>query len=872
MRAWFRKAGYYLRRRRFDADLARELAQHVELEAEALERQGVAPAAARAEARRRVGRFGAIAEESRQAWQLGGMEGLLRDVRFTLRSLGRQPGATAIAVIALGLGIGATTTVFSILNGVLLRPLPYPDSGRLVAVWEHNLPRNQDHNIVNPGNYLAWRDRTRAADLAIFTWSGLTLLDGQPERFSGRAVSPNLFALLGVRPALGRGFETDDALAGAPRTVVLSDALWRRRFGADSAIVGRTVRARGDDVRVLGVMPRDFRPLDGEAFWEPYVMPPPDRAFRGRNSMVLGRLRPGVTLERAQADLAAAARRLEEEHPNFDTGFTVNVVRLKDDVVRGARPALVLLSVAIGLVLLIAAANVATLLLGRALTRRHELAIRSALGAGRRELLRQSLVEGTLLAALGGALGAVMALGLTRLLVASGLELIPRLQEIAVDLPALGFAALLTLGLGQLCGMIPAVALRDRDLHRTMVGSSPRSSGGTSAARAVLVVGQVAFSLVLLAGAGLLLRSLGRLVGVDPGFEPTRALSVDVSTPADRYPTAERRLRFQETVVDRIAVLPGVAAAGWVSDLPLTLLAPGTGFRATDRATPDDGQWPVADIRVADSGYFRAAGIRLVGGRAFTAADRAGAPPVVIVNETLARLMWPAGGALGRGLKIQWNEPDQEVTIVGVAQDVRQRTLADEPRPMVYYPLGQMDWPSLSLVVRSAGSDPAGLGPVVRRTLQALAPEVPIAEPQPLTERLSEDLAPRRYLMGTMVLLATIAVVLAAVGLYGVLTYMVRQRTREIAVRRALGQSERQVVLLVARRTAVLVGLGVGLGLVGALAATRALRSLLYGVSPGDPVTLAVGVMVLLAVAATAAVVPARRVARLDPVQALRAE
>jgi putative ABC transport system permease protein len=755
---------------------------------------------------------------------------------------------------------------------LLLRPLPYHEAGRLVQVWEHKRTSDNRENLVSPANFLDWRDRSRRFDhLAAYTWSSLALTGNTPAVVHGRMVTSNFFSVMGARPSLGRGFLPGDTLPGTPRALILSHALWSTRFGGDSAVIGKPVPLRGGSARIIGVMPRDYRLLGSEEYWEPWPMQQDLRIRRGRYAMVVGRLRTGTAAADADRELKGIAAALEREHPQFNAEWGTRVVPLEEQVTGSARPVLLLLAGAIASVLLIACLNVANLRLGQVLARRTELAVRTALGASRARIIRQMLAEGLVLAALGGALGIVAAIAGVRALVAAQVTQIPRLEEVSVNWRVLVFALGLTGLIGVAFGLAPALALREDALRQPLsrrggeTGSAPRARR----LRGALVSVQVALSLMLLAGASLSVRSLGKLLAVDPGFEPAGVLTVELELPEEAYAAPGRKVAFYETLAQRVRGMPGVSSVGLVNFLPLRGFTPGTGFQVVGRPEPPAGQGPSTQLIVADPGYHEAMGTPVVQGRGFTAADQLGSPRVILVNQAFARRAFPGTDPIGQRVKVAYAEPDSVLAIVGVVADMRRDGLDVEPAPMVVYPFRQYPFGYMTLVVRTT-REPETLGPAIRAEITALDRSLPVLEVETLESRIRVTTAGRRYPMLLLSLLASLALVLSAVGLYGVLAYLVGQRAREIGIRKALGASRGAIARLVLGEGFRFVILGVAVGLVAALLTTRYLGALLYALAPNDPVALGSGALILLAVAAAAAWIPARRALNVDPAVTLR--
>jgi putative ABC transport system permease protein len=799
---------------------------------------------------------------------------VFQELRYAIRALRRQPGFTLVALLTLALGIGATSAMFVVIRNVLLRPLPYQEPERLVMVWEHNLPRQRDRNVVSPANYMRWRDRATSSFTALgaYTWASAVFTGDTPERVSGRAVTPNLLPLLGIDPALGRGFSEDEGANGGPRALILSDGLWRRRFSADPGVIGRSVSLSDGPATVVGVMPASFRPLGDEQYWRPLQLGDSDRQPRGRYLMVVGRLKSGATLAVAQAEMSGISASMERELPAFNTGWTSTVIPLTEQVVGDARQPLLILMAAVALVLLIACANVANLTLVRAAARGREVAVRIALGASRGRLARQWLLESLVLATGAGVLGALLAawsIDFLRTLSGTG---VPRLGEINLDQGAFVMIAGAVLLTGLLVGLPAALGLGKGSVAlRETAGRGDIGPQGTRW-RQGLVVAQLALALVLLSGAGLLIRSLQQLLSVNPGFSTSRVLTTDLWLSGPRYDTPASQVAFFDQVAEQAARLPGVDAVGSVSALPLTGLASATSFTVVGQPRPAAGQEPVADIRMADAGYFGALRIPLRRGRLFDTSDRLEAPAVVLINETMARQLWAGGNPVGERLKIDWSDdPKAEVTIVGVVGDVRHDGLDGSIRPMIYYPRTQMPSGFMVLTVRTTG-DPVALTGTIRAIVRQVDPAIPVTEVASMQTRVTRSVADRWYPMLLLGLFAALAALLALVGIYGVIACLVVQRTREMGVRVALGASSRDVLALVLGQGLRLTVAGIAVGLLGALAVTRMLQHQLYGVSATDPATL-IGVSLLFAaVALLACWVPARRATRVDPMVAMRSE
>jgi putative ABC transport system permease protein len=808
------------------------------------------------------------------------MSALVQDVRHAVRRLGRSPGFAATAVATIGLGIGASTLMFSVVDGVLLRPLPYPDPERLVAIQSTRASTGRAGYNVSYPDYVDWRDQSRAFEaMAALRGSGATLTGGgQPERVEAGAVTPSFFDVLRLRPALGGLFPPSVDRPGGERVAILSDALWRRRFTADPGVVGTTIALSGTPYTVVGVLPSGTRlpaELEGVELLTPVALDGESLTYRGsRYLSVIARLRPRVSVAEAEAEVAAIASRLARQYPDDNAGRGVAIISLREATVGFLRPPLLLLLVAVGFVLLIACTNVANLMLPRALVRRREIAVRTALGAPRRRLLGQLLVESLLIALLGGVLGVVLASWGLDSLVAFAPRQTPRLGQIAIDSRVLAFGFLASVATGLLFGIGPALSAVKADLVRSLHGSGRTTGRGRHGASRALVVTEVALSLVLLAGAGLTLESFRRLLAVHPGFDPAGVLTFKLSLPESRYARSEQRSRFIAELLDGIRGLPGVEAAGAITPLPLGGDNIATTFLVLDHPPPPAGQKPSADYRAVTPGYLEAMRIPLKKGRAFDERDGRGAPAVALVNETLAARLFAGEEPLGRKLRIGVGadaDDPKVIEIVGVVGDVRNKGLHVPPRPEIYVPQAQHGWAWMSVVVRAPGGF-EGLPAALRREVAALDPEQAMYLVQPLTDLVSEAIAVHRFVMGLLSGFAVLALFLAGIGLYGVLAGSVSQRTTEIGVRMAVGAEAADVMRMVLAQAATLAGAGVLIGLAAALALTRLMRGLLYEVSATDPPTFAAVGAVLLVVSLLASYLPARRAARVDPMTALRCE
>jgi putative ABC transport system permease protein len=813
------------------------------------------------------------------------MRTLWQDVRYGARVLLKSPGFAAAAVFVTALGIGANTAIFSVVNAVLLRPLPYREPQRLVLLHE-NLPRLGWSLLnISPAEYLDYKEQNRSlSDIAAFEGLSLNLTgQGEPVRVEAERVSPNLFALLGVTPARGRAFATGEDRPGAGRVAVLSQGLWQRQFGADPSVVGRTVRLDEQPYTVVGVMPADFQfPYAKTSFiapaelWVPLEIDDAERANRAASFDygVVGRLKPGLTLAEAQADIERVAADSQRQHPEIyqgDAQVSATVVGFEQETVRGVRPLLLILAGVVGLVLLIACANVASLMLARATARRREIAVRRALGAGTLRLARQLLTESVMLSGAGGAAGLLLAAWLIDLIKKFGPADVPRLHEAGLNTQALVFTALVSLAAGLLFGLAPALHGSRLDLSHTLKETEGRAGRGREGKRlrSLLVVFETAAALVLLVGAGLLVNSLVRLLRVSPGFDPEGVAVARTTLPGARYPKAEQNKEAYRRIMERVAALPGVRAVAVASNLPLADRR-NIGFRV--EGAPESAENTAYNAIVSED-YFRAMSIPVLRGRAFDEGDRTGATPVVVVSETFARRFWPGGDAIGK--RVAWGgwQGADWLTVVGVVADVKDTTLDAGVEPAIYMPIFQLPRAreNVVLLARTSG-DAKELAAGLRREIRAVDEELPVYDARPMTELVAASVAQRRFSTWALVGFAAAALLLAAVGLYGVVSYSVTQRTQEIGVRMALGARAGDVFRLVVGQGLTLVGAGVALGLCASLALTRVLAGLLYGVSAADPLTFAGVSLLLLAVAFVACLLPARRAAKVDPMVALRYE
>jgi putative ABC transport system permease protein len=806
------------------------------------------------------------------------MQTLWQDLRYGARMLLRNPGFTLISVITLALCIGANSSIFSVVNAVLLRPLPYREPDRLVALWTASPERGSTRRPVSTPDFEDWRAQNRVfeavAAYPVVDMIGMTLTDqGAAEQLSTGYVTTDFFALLGVQALLGRALLADEHEPGRNHVVVLSHGFWQRRFGADPGIVGKTLTLDGRSFTVVGVMPPGLQlPVEDTDIWASLSLVGPDRVPRVRGNAwlaVVARLKPGVTLEQARADMTIIARGLEQQFP--DTNRNLNTVWLKplhEQLVGNIQPALLTIFAAVGFVLLIGCANLANLQLTRFEQRHKELTLRAALGAGRARLLRQLLTESVLLALLGGALGFLLALWGKDLLLSLAPANIPRLAESGLDARVLGFTMLVSALTGLAFGLAPAAKLAGVELIEALKEGGRGAAGARrKGLRKTLVVAEVALALVLVIGAGLVAKSLYRLLQVDPGFRAENVLTLQVNVPTYREPQRAQYKAFLQQALEQVEQTPGVLAVGMVRPLPLRGAGETTNFTVTGQPPPPPGQEPVAARRMISPNYFRAQGIALLAGRDFNAQDRDGTQPVAIISQNIARQFFPGQDPLGRSLSF----PGPEHVIVGVAADVRLRGLSLDATATIYVPHAQEPRRGMTFVVRTAG-DPLSMAGAVRNAIQKVNKDQPVMRIETMEQVVAASLAQSRFAAALLSLFAALALVLAAVGIYGVMAYDVADRTREIGVRMALGAEARDVLRLIIGQGLKLVLIGVALGLIVALTLTRLMKALLFGVSATDPLTFGVVAALLAAIALLACWLPARRATKVDPMVALKYE
>ena len=808
------------------------------------------------------------------------MSTLLTDLRFGARMLLKNPAMTIVALLALTLGIGANTAIFSVVNAVLLRSFPYADAEKLVLVWEKRQGGRTDQNVINLGNFSDWKEQNQVfSDMAVFFDRAINLTsDGEPEEVPVQFATTNLFSVLGTNPLAGRTFIAEDGGVGQPRVALISYALWQRRFGGDKQIVGRQIILNNDPVTVIGVMPANFgwhiqrgtqvsKPAD---IWVPFQITNELRQRRGRFASAVARLKPEVTIEQAQREMDTIGARLAQQYPMFNALWGVNVVPLRTQFTGEIRRPLLILLGAVGFVLLIACANVANLLLARASARRREIAVRAGLGASRWRIARQLLTESVLLSAIGGALGVLVAWWGTKALVALSPPALIDLQRVSVNLPVLGFTLALTVLTGVIFGLAPALEATRFDLHDSLKEGGKNVGGGGHRLRNVFVVTQVALALVLLVGAGLLVRSFRRLQSVDPGFNPQNLLTVRVSLPPAKYPEEPKRIDFFKQAVARMKAIPGVEAAGAINTPPFTGLYSGTTVEVDDQDLPP-GQELKTGVCVTDANYFQTMQIPLKQGRFYTEQEATDMRHVVLVNEAFVRKNLGGGNALGRKLTIYMKDENVPSEIIGVVGDNKHLGLDTAVEPMSYWPHPELVYPGMTMVLRTRG-DASAVAPAAREVIRTLDPQQPIGEISTMESLLSVSVARSRFSASLLTVFSFVALVMAAVGIYGVMSYSVLQRTHEIGVRMALGAQRFDVLKLVVKKGIVLALIGVAAGLAFSFALTRLIATLLFEVTATDKVTFAAVSIGLFLVTLLACYLPARRATRVDPLKALRYE
>ena len=816
------------------------------------------------------------------------MEFIWQDMRYGARMLLKSPGFTVVAVLTLALGIGANTAIFSVVNFVLLRPLEYANPDQLVMVWERNTKKGWNESPTSFADFVDFRDNAKSVELVAFTDTNFNLTGGdQPERVAGLRVSANLFSLLGVNPARGRWFAPGEDKPGAGHVLILSYGLWQRSFGGNSNLVNQTVQLNGQSYTVVGVMPPTFKfppafsatttseeLISNADLWVPLTTDDVPLIRNIRNLKMIGRLKAGVAPQQAQAEINSIASRLAREYPDVNAGLESVVIPLHEQIVGDVREALLILLGAVVLVLLIACANIANLLLSKATARHKEIAIRTALGANRGRILRQLLTESTLLGLLGGVFGFLVAYAGSKTLVSFGSFSIPQLTDFSFDMKVPLFALVVSLLTSLIFGLAPAIDASNPNLNEALKEGGRSSSGGATRARLrnALVITEVALAVVLVTASGLMLRSFVRLQGTSSGLNPHNLITLELELPDVRYHAAQQQTLFQQQLIQRVASLPGVQYAATVDNLPFSGNAFNSSFTIEGRPTGPTTETPRAYYRVISPDYFPAIGIELHKGNQFTDRDTAEQPGVAIVNETAAQRYWPGVDPLGK--RIKRGRPESKnpwLTVIGIVSGSRQLSLKEGSQPEIYVPYLQNPGLTFTLVARTA-SDPRSLTGALRKEVLSADREIPAVNIKLMEELISNSVAKERFYVLLLAVFAVLALILAAVGVYGVMSYSVTLRTRDIGIRMALGARPADIFKHIVGQALLLGLIGLGVGIVLAIASTRVMSSLLYGINATDPLTLAITSLVLLAVALLASYLPARRATRVDPLVTLRYE
>jgi putative ABC transport system permease protein len=806
------------------------------------------------------------------------MSQIWQDVRFSLRMLAKNPGFALVAIITMGLGIGANTAIFSVVNTVLLRPLPYDSPERITMVYTTNEKRGINRNPFSYPNFTDFRSTQQSFDsLAAYTETSAALSGGEfPEQITGIATSADIFKVLATQAYKGRTFNAGDEREGGAPVVIISYGAWQRRFGADPNIIGRQISLDGRSQTVVGVLPESFQFLftsEQPEFWT--ALKPKGGMNEQRGAIylsVIGRLKQGVTLEQASAEMRTIASRLAEQYKAENANRSVNLVPALEDMTSSLRPTLLVLLGAVGFVLLIACANVANLLLVRAAGRGREIAIRLAHGASRLRIIRQLLTESLLLALLGGAVGLLLAIWGVDVLSSVVPSNIPRFNQTGIDLYVLSFTLLSSIITGLIFGLAPALQASRLDLNEALKEGGRSTAGGRvrNRVRSLLIVSEVALSLVLLIGAGLLIKSFIALRSVNPGFNPQKALTASVSLPSIKYEDEAKQLGFYREVIERTSHLSNVEAVGAIMPLPLGNNALSISFTVDGQPEPAAGDTPTAGARIITPGYFRAMAIPVLKGRDFVEQDTPDSPKVILINDTLAQRFFPGQDPVGKRLRLGMNNINGE--IVGVVGDVRHSGLDEEAGPEFYVPLTQVPISDMALVVRAKNGDPATLAPALRQVVREIDKDQPLFEVRTMNSLVSSSIARQRFSMMLVVLFAVLALALASVGIFSVMSFLVTQRTHEIGIRMALGAQRQDVLRMVLRQGMMFTLVGLGVGLAASFILTRLIEGLLFKVRATDPYTFAGVSLLLIVVALLACYIPARRATRVDPMIALRYE
>lgn len=863
------------RGRSVDCDLEDEMQFHLEQLTRQNVEKGMPQDEAHYAALRAMGGLTQNKERARETRKVSGLLNFGRDLRYALRMLRKNPGFATIAILTLALGIGANSAIFSVVNTMLLRPLPFPESDRLVRLWETEPPERLK-NLVNGYNFLDWRDYTHSfEDMAAVQAGDFNLTGaGAPAALPGEAVSPGYFSILGVKPYLGRAFQPEEGVRGQDQKVILSHRLWQQHFGGDPQILGKTIYVDGSPCAVIGVMPAGFAfPKSKAQAWVPLPITRSQDWVRGRSLTVVARLKTGVTLQRAQADLEAAAAIIAQQRPDMDRGWSAVVIPALADVTESLHKPLLLLLGAVAFLLLIACANVANLLLMRGTGRQREIAVRQSLGATRLRIVQQLLAEGVLVAGAALLLGLALArTGLRGLLaIIPANAPLPRTEPVTLDGYVLSFSFLVSLLTVVLCGLMPSLHLARVDPQEALKSGSQPSIGGHRRMRQGLVILEISLAIVLTIGAGLMTRSLLRLINVDPGFAPQHVLTMRLFTSPAQYDDPHKRAQYMDKLVSAISSIPGVESAATVHFLPLQDRTSGSCF-APGKEKPTPSSSPNAGFLIVSPGYFNTMRTRVLSGRDFDERDQVGSPSVMIVNQAFVRRFIPSANPLGQQFSVCWTDAfPSPAEIVGVVADARQEGLGTSPEPTIFLSNLQTPMYFAALVVRTSG-EPRHMLSSVEKAIHAVDPEQAVSGIETLEEVMKDSVAQPRFQAVLLMVFAGLALTLCTIGVYGVISYSVEQRKREIAIRMALGAARTSVVALIAKEALLLASAGIGLGLIASAVLTRLLSSLLYEIKPLDPLTLLSVSLLVMATAAAAACLPTRRASKVDPMQALRYE
>jgi putative ABC transport system permease protein len=867
-----------LRRGQVEQELDEELRYHLDRQIEENIAGGMTAREARYAALRAMGGIEQHKEECRDMRRVNFIEDFIQDLRYGLRVLVKSPVFTIVAVLSLALGIGANTAIFSVVNGLLLQPLPYPEPERIVDVW-HTPPQESFPGMatfsVSPGNYLDWKNQNESFEsMAVYQGAGFSMSNGDtPVTVIGTAVSSEFFSVLRSTPIQGRTFLPEEEQPGHNQVVVLGHGLWQRAFGGDPNLIGQTLSLDSQKFTVIGIMPSGFEfPQEGE-LWVPLAWDDKERQTRAIHDYgVIARLKPDVSLTKAQAEMSTISSRLEQQYPEANKGWGAVVIPLREDLVGDIRPALLVLFGAVGFVLLIACANVANLMLARGANRKKEIAIRIALGAARSRIVRQLLTESILLSTAGGVLGLLLAGWGSQVLVQMSSGSLPIPREISMDRWALGFTLLLSFAAGIVAGIAPAFQLSAAETSETLKQGTGRNGGSSASQRTrkALVIAEVILSLILLIGAGLMIRSFWKLQQVNPGFDTSNTLVMGVGLPATKYTDPQHQAVFFDRVLEQISALPGVVSAGSTTTLPLSGSGSTQPFTIQGRPEPLVAEQPTAKMRYISPDYFRAMGIPLRQGRFFNDQDRDKGTQVLIISETMAQQFWPGEDPIGKRLTPSFHLEAGAREIVGVVGDVKAGLDADTA-PVMYMPYKQAPRSRMMLVARTT-SNPQNFTQAISRAIQAIDNEQALWNVRTMEQVLTNSVSGRRFNMTLLITFAGLALVLAAVGVYGVMNYSVTLRRRELGIRLALGAQRGDVLRLVLGQGLTLTFIGIGVGLIAAYGLTRLMESLLYGVSATDYLTFISVSGVLLVVGLLASYLPARRATKVDPMIALRSE